>query len=106
MSRQPWRRKAQDARPKRTPAHPKSAVPFKVITMMIYGRYSWLTRLGDHKYNCSKSEMAAELKVPAYRMVQYLEYLVEWGLVTKMRIYKHTISLELAAPVTDVEDKW
>lgn len=92
-------------KPRKTPANPKSPIPFRVIADLLYGSHSWIERTGDLTYNCAKSEMARHYKTPSYRLEQYLEYLKEWGYVEKIKMYRHTITIGLRTPIISTQEE-
>jgi DNA-binding IclR family transcriptional regulator len=71
----------------------------------MYGRYTWLERLGDWRFTAPKSELAREMKVPMSRLETYLGYLVDWGLLEKLRINKYNITMQLKAPIDGPEEQ-
>lgn len=74
--------------------------PFKVLTLCLYGRQSFITR-EDNKVSIKKSPLCRVLRIPSFRLVDYLNWLAMFGYITDLELKYGTAEFKVAKPLVN-----
>ncbi len=78
---------------------PHTAIlPYKILTILLYGRFRWLHRDGTGWIRCTTRQMCVYLKTEPDHVKGSLKSLENWGVIKKLNYYGTYWEVELEIP--------
>lgn len=76
-----------------------ATMPYKLLTILLYGRFRWLHRDGNGWVRCTTRQMCIYLKTEPDHLKGCLQSLENWGVIRKFSWWKSYWEVHLEIPV-------
>jgi hypothetical protein len=74
-------------------------VPYKLLTLLLYGKVPGVRRLGSGHILVQTTELATYMRVSNDRLRTYAEKLMDWGCLEDVELNQGTMFITLAKPM-------
>lgn len=73
-------------------------IPFKILGLLYFGRYKWLTPQDDGSFLVSFADMARDMRVTQRTLKDHLEWLVKYEYIREVEYHHGGAILRLETP--------